>query len=496
MFQIMKKFNVPLAIPALILLVFSSCRKTTLFRSSQSYNEQVQRSIPLAQPPAEAPLGAASEPLSSSDGQPEPRPQKPTKKRIVIFSCKGGGGHTASSNALYEYLHDQYEVTIVNLIEDILYPLDPVRTVTRQHYHGSDMYNMLLKANVPLFTNTLSIVGQWAVRWQSSRIEPLIERYLKEQAPDIVISVMPVLNGALVAVTERLGMPFGVIALDRDMVRIGFLNGIKSPTHPCFFFGVPFLEPRLLTIAEAVGISPERVRSVGVPLRKTFFEPRDRNDLRAKLGVKGTSDHASLAQMTVTTTNSSNTKNSSIAPSVITVLMGSAGSKATLRYAKSLARIKRPLHVFLCLGKNEQLRPTLEAIKLPPHITFSIVGFTDRIADYMAVADVLITKPGAVSIFEALVIAVPTIIDNKVLAWEAMGVDLIKAEGFGDKLRLMRRLPSMLNTFLDPAYNAEVRDRMRRYKLPDVMHNVQQLVIDMLASKEQCRVAETTTIES
>ncbi len=130
---------------------------------------------------------------------------------------------------------------------------------------------MLLKANVPLVTNTLSLVGQWAACWQGNRIEPLIQESLEDLKPDLVMSVMPVFNGSILEVTEKLNIPFTVIALDRDMVRIGFLNGINNPTHPNFCFGVPFFEPKLQQIVEGVGIKSECIRAIGVPVRKVFL---------------------------------------------------------------------------------------------------------------------------------------------------------------------------------------------------------------------------------
>ncbi len=471
MFQFMKKLNFPFLMPVFILLVLSSCRKPAAKSSRRSeerkqLSQKVDFSAPSLVSMVESDHFEKSLAQARAEVLPGPEiPEVPPKKKILIYSCKGGGGHTAASNALVEYLRDDYEVRVVNLIEEVLCPLDPVRKVTQQQYHASDMYNMLLKANVPLVTNTLSLVGQWAACWQGNRIEPLIQESLEELKPDLVMSVMPVFNGSILEVTEKLNIPFTVIALDRDMVRIGFLNGINNPTHPNFCFGVPFFEPKLQQVVEGVGIKPECVRAIGVPVRKSFFEKRDRAALRAELGVPA-------------------------GVPVVTVLMGSAGSKSTLRYAKRLSTMRRPLHIFLCLGKNEALREPIQALSFPPHITVSIIGFTDRIADFMAAADVLITKPGAVSVFEALVIGVPMIIDNNVLAWEASGIDLIEEQGFGERLWKMRKLPAVLNRFLDPAYNRQVRARMRHYALPNALTSVKLLLGDMLARQETLQQAQ------
>ncbi len=146
--------------------------------------------------------------------------------------------------------------------------------------------------------------------------------------------------------------------------------------------------------------------------------------------------------------------------------------------------MRRPLHIFLCLGKNEALREPIQALSFPSHITVSIIGFTDRIADFMAAADVLITKPGAVSVFEALVIGVPIIIDNNVLAWEASGIDLIEEQVLGKDYGKCANCRRCSIGSSIPFYNRQVRARMRHYALPNALTSVKLLLGDMLARQK------------
>ena len=67
------------------------------------------------------------------------------KKKIIVFSSRGGGGHTSVSNALKTYLEPDYDVKVVNLIDTVLKSMDPVRKATLNKYAVEDIYNIFLR---------------------------------------------------------------------------------------------------------------------------------------------------------------------------------------------------------------------------------------------------------------------------------------------------------------------------------------------------------------
>ena len=383
-----------------------------------------------------------------------------TRKKILIFSSSGGGGHTAASQALKEYLEKDYVVEIINVIEEVLYPIDPVRTLTWHTCDGEILYNYFLKNSsknsARWFANNLCALGKWGVRWQTKKIEPLLEEFLERNRPDALISVIPVLNGSVLHVAERMNIPFAVIPLDRDMSCIGFLNGIYAPTYKKFFYGLPYDDQEMYAATDICKIDREHIRVIGVPVRTTFLQKKNVLGLKEEFGI---SAHKPVAM----------------------VLMGSAGSRASLQYARYLARSKYPLHALICLGKNEGLRTQIARLKLLPHVTFSVIGFTDRIADYMAVSDVLITKPGGLSLFEALTIKVPLLFDRNALAWEKANIQFIEQQGFGQGLRSMKTFSKILEHYItDGTTLQRCKHNIEKYQLPDVVTNIKNLVTEMI----------------
>lgn len=398
------------------------------------------------------------EPVRNSIFIPE-APLDPAKKRVVIFSSKGGGGHTSASNAIKDYLGDAYQVAIVNVFTDADIALDPIHNMTTGAYGGEKVYDFLLQTQSIWCAQAWCALGRFSMRMLSSSMESSIELFMQTQKPDLIISVIPVMNGSIYKVAERLDIPLAIITCDLDATN--YINGLYRPAYKKFFFGLSFNDHKIIETIKDAEIPQEQVKFVGFPVRTQFLHKPHTCCLKQELNIP--SDKP-----------------------VVMVLMGSAGSTATVRYARALAQIERPLHVILCLGRNEALREKINTIEFPAEISVSVVGFTNRIADYMGVSDILITKSGPTSICEALHMGLPMIIDHtkRVLWWEQMNIDFVMEHGFGTELRHIRNLSQVLDEFLEPFALEKMREAMRSYQLPDVAQNVRDLVGHMAQLSE------------
>lgn len=166
------------------------------------------------------------------------------------------------------------------------------------------------------------------------------------------------------------------------------------------------------------------------------------------------------------------------------VFMGGAGSQASYRYVRNLARLGIPLHIIVCLGRNERLALNIKKIMLPDEVTLSIFGFTRRIADLMAISDVLITKPGPNSTCEALVSNVPMILDmtHGALFWEQLNIDFMVKHGFAEQLDDYNQLGTILPKYFEnSSFTDSVKKKMRSFKYPRFNKTIGPLVDSMIA---------------
>ncbi len=380
------------------------------------------------------------------------------KKRVLIFTSAGGGGHMSASNAIKEYLRSDYEIKVVNLIDKVLMPIDPVRKITFNKYTSEDSYNYCLKNGWISFLNTTIPWGTWTSNMKHKATEFLIDQYIEQLKikPDIVISVIPVFNGSLLAVAQKYKIPALIVTADLD--GINYINGITKPIYDRFYYCIPFDDKDIRKRIKPARIRHSQIKVSGFPVRPDFIGKKNLLAIKKEFKI-------------------------ALNKPVVMLLMGAAGSNSTYKYLKAMTNTNLSMHVIVCLGRNEQLRARIEELVLPQTITLSIVGFTDQISDLMAVSNVLITKPGPTTMCEAVQMKLPMIIDGtkNILYWESMNLKFIKKQKFGDVLTSYSHLEKILSKYiLDQTYASSIKRRMKKFNKESFAHNIQEFVAELL----------------
>jgi UDP-N-acetylglucosamine:LPS N-acetylglucosamine transferase len=359
------------------------------------------------------------------------------KKKIKIAWSKGGGAHKSMRDALTSYLKDDYEVTAFNPFEEVWAPFDHVRKITFKRFDGESLYNFLLAHDLTWIINRLYGFGLATFRRHSKRIEKRVEEYLSKEKPDLLISVIPVFNYALNQAAARLKIPFLVVAPDFDISKY-FLQ--KDP-YPGFYCTLPFSDPLITVRAAKAGVGFDHIQCYGFPLRLDFFTEKSKESIKTRFKIPS-------------------------GKPIVMILMGAAGSSKVVQHLRRISQMELPLHVMVCIGNNEKIRKNIKKVKLPDHISLSIIGFTKQISDLMAIADVLISKSGPTSLCEAFQMRVPLLIDavSTTLEWEKAHIEFVKKYQLGEVLTSYRRLKGTLTRMLsDKEHLHGMSQRMSRF---------------------------------
>lgn len=354
-------------------------------------------------------------------------------KKIIIFTSDGAGGHTATTNALTATLKDTYEIKPVNIFKDVIGKVDIINTLSFGKINGEMFYEKCLTRKYYNFLNGLHALGKWYFRIDQKKITRLVRSYLEKDPADLVISVVPLIDGAIEKATQQLNIPFLLIPTDLDSTN--YIHDIFKPQHNNFLVTLPFEDADIRKKLEPARIPAELVSTAGFPIRTDFFEPKDISALRTTYEVHDDKP-------------------------VIFLIMGSVGSDALQVFAQQLSKIDQPAHLIIGVGRYAAIKEKIKAIKFPPHISITVVDFIQKMSDVMAISDLMISKAGPVTMSEAMYMNLPMLVDLTAssLAWEKLNYQFMQKHQFGNVVTNINALPGMVNQLLS---NKSTLKRMR-----------------------------------
>jgi hypothetical protein len=325
---------------------------------------------------------------------------------ILLYIVDAGGGHRAAANALLAAAADRhpgFDLEIVSF-QTVLEPVDWPRRISGVSLE--DTYNEMVRRGFTFGLVPLLRALQWTIRRAHKPLVRLIGNDLNRRKPAVVVSLAPNFNAPLRdAVHQNCpGVPFVVMLTD-------------YADFPPFFWMVPGIDRIVVGCDEAVvqarsiGIAEGHIaRHSGMPLNPRFYPRASEEKGRAIRSELGIPEDAFTSLL----------------------LFGGKGTPEMAPLGEALLQAIPGGHVVAIGGSNPRLVRRLTEIgarepRLHPF------GFTDRVSDFMAMADVLVTKPGPGTVAEALHQRIPivTIANGYTVPQERFNAQYLTAHGFG-----------------------------------------------------------------
>ena len=377
-------------------------------------------------------------------------------KKVVIFTSRGGGGHLSVSNALEQQLKGEYDVRQVFIFSDVLGTIDPINLISRGRYNGEILYNWFMRKRIYWVLNAMASLGSVIYSLFAPRVELKLNAFFQAEQPDLVISAIPLVNSSILAVTKQRNLPFIVIPTDLDATT--FINGFKGDNYKNLYFTLPFDNELIKQSIEAANIPSHNVCVTGFVLRPDFFELKDIARIKKDLNVPE-------------------------GKPVIMLMMGAVGSDVAYHFTQELSKMKQPAHLLVCTGRNEKLRKKIATLPLPDHISMTLIGFTQKIAELMAVSDLFITKSGTVSFCEGMYMNIPMLLDatSTVLEWEKLNHQLAKDHDFGTSVKSHEQVRHVVESLIaDPQRLAAMRANLESMHKKRGCQEIKKLIKEIL----------------
>jgi len=373
--------------------------------------------------------------------------------KLLILMSDTGGGHRSAAEAIAEALAALYGDGVQTTVVDAL------------AHHMPFPWNQIGRLYVPVvnYAPWLWRLLWWLTdsprrtHWLFSALCPWIGPKLRQLflavQPDAVISVHPACNHLGVWTLRQMGWQTPFVTVVTDLVR----------AHPLWL--CPQVSLCLTATDEArqdalrAGLSPEKTHVVGLPVSSRFARRlTDGHSIRARLGLR------------------------SDLP-VVLLMGGGEGVGRLYEVARGIAQARLPAQLVVVTGRNETLRRRLEAIAW--EIPTRIEGFVDNVPEWMAAADVLVTKAGPGVLSEAFIAGLPLVLNGAIPGQEAPNVDYVVTRGAGIAEANPARIAGWLAERLRP--DDETLARMaraaRRLARPDAALQVARQVVALLPDR-------------
>ena len=114
-----------------------------------------------------------------------------------------------------------------------------------------------------------------------------------------------------------------------------------------------------------------------------------------------------------------------------------------------LLQLRHDVQGIVICGRNEELRHRLKEMLGPHGARFKVIGYTDKMHEYMKISDLFIGKPGGLTTAEALACSLPMIIVDPIPGQEERNSDHLLEKGCALKANELTTLAWKIDQLLD-----------------------------------------------
>lgn len=394
--------------------------------------------------------------------------QQPRIPKILIISSDTGGGHRSAAAAIVAGVQkffdgESYAVRVVKAVEESHHLADKLvrlyNWLLRNRQHWMKYYYWFINLIRP---DTREFFHKRCVGY----VRELFERW----CPHIVVSVHPLTQHIFGRVLKELNLE-------------GRVPLVSVVTDPCYGFwrgwACDAVTLYLVASEEArqqlidYGVAPERIKISGMPVHPKFAYPGEEAAQAARRAL-------------------------GLDPEKFTVFVnaGWVGGGNIPQIFSELARGELDVQAIFLAGKNEDLRAAAETIALDAPFPIKVIGYSDEIEKLMSAANVMISKLGGLTTFEALACRVPIIADmiTDPMPQEAGTANLIAQRGAGVMLKRPGDIVPVVRRMVeDEIHYSRLRAATVGLAVPNATRHIVEEIAALIPQPENAVLSEVAS---
>jgi len=365
-------------------------------------------------------------------------------KRVLVLSASVGAGHLRAAQA-------------VELALRQLAPEAVVKNVDVLELTNAAFRRVYAKAYLDLVNKAPHVLGYFydlmdrpvSPRRTSDRLRLTAEklnlrpflRFLGSEPWDVIVNThfLPAELIASLRAKHKLATPHLTVTTDFETHRL-WVN------QPCDHYFSATSEGA--AYLQHWGVPAGDITVSGIPIHPVFSQPKDRGECLRRQGLAG--DRPIIVQIS-----------------------GGFGVGPIEEIFRGILAIEVPVEIVVVTGRNETAKRQLEQIAAPERHRVKILGFTDQIDELMAVADIVVSKPGGLTTSEILARGAAMAVVNPIPGQESRNSDFLLEKGAAVKINNLATLAHKLTPLLeDPSRLARLKENSRRIGKPQAAFDI------------------------
>lgn len=314
--------------------------------------------------------------------------------RILILTGKFGMGHYSAADSIKDEIIREIDGAEVELVDLVDYILPRLKTLVYSSFdimvkRANKIYNSFYKHTVDSdYKASIPFINKLILK---------MDQLIYKNKPDLVISTLPLCSRLMSEYKRRYNSTIPLITCITD---VSIHNEWISPYTNLYMVGSEKVRDNLIKN----GVSSEDIIVTGIPVRREFKDAKGKEDRGDK-------------------------ENKSEKRERTLLIMGGGLGLIPLGdgFYKEISKSK-DLKVIVILGNNKKAYKKLSN----KYDNIEIIGYTDKVDKYMAKADLIISKAGGITTFEAIYSRLPLLVLTPFLEQERSNASFIEENQLGE----------------------------------------------------------------
>ncbi|SMF52378.1 MGDG synthase family glycosyltransferase [Paenibacillus barengoltzii] len=380
--------------------------------------------------------------------------------KILILYASYGDGHYQASKAVEASLRSRgvSDITLLDLMAEA-HPL--INGLTKFVYMQSfktipGLYGWVYNATkqMPQEAPLLEVINSLGMN--------KLQRTLQQAQPNLIIHTFPQL--AMPRLLKRTGqsLPMANIITDFDLHGRWIHSGVDR-----YYVATEDLKAEMVSR----GIPEERIRVSGIPVKPEFhLQHPDRQE------------HLPGPLQELFLKNDTNNK------TTILLMAGAYGAMQGVREVIERFMALERYRVIAVCGRNRELYRALHE-QLPPHSDVHLLEYVDQVAALMHQCDCIVTKPGGITLSEALACRLPVFVYRPVPGQELNNARYLAQKGVACITRTPAELTEEIDAlFQDPHRLTELRQKIENLRRPEAAEVIADDILEQWFAPKQAEL--------